>query len=411
MITFIFIHLILLLFLLFCSGFFSSAEVAFFSLNNLEIRRFSLEEPEKGPKVARALTQPTSLLSSILIGNTLVNVCTSVVGYSFVRGLAIPYAKEFSIPIITLLLLIFGEIGPKRVAIHKNIWLAGMYAPVLLFLIKSTAPIRWLLQQITRSLESYFPPENSPLSDKEYETLIDISQEAGVLDEDEGDMVKGIIKLEDLKISDIMTPRMDIIGIDLSDSWEDNDRIIRNHRLSRMLIYRDHLDHVEGILDVRAYLLDPEHRLADAWRAPHFVPESVRLDRMLEDFQSRENRIVVVVDEYGGTAGIITRGDILEEIAGDMTSEFNAHKLNIEKISDNHWLLDGQISLEDLNEELDLALDAESVDRLAGWITAQTVHLPHAGEVIEHQGCRAIVRQMRKHRITLVELIRLEASS
>ncbi len=175
MITFIFIHIILLLFLLLCSGFFSSAEVAFFSLNNLEIRRFAQEHPEKGHQITRALTQPTSLLSSILIGNTMVNVCTSIVGYSFIHGLNLPYAEELSIPIITLLLLVFGEIGPKRVAIHRNTWLAGIYAPVLLALIHFTAPIRWLLEKITRSLESFFPPENKPLSDKEYETLIDIS--------------------------------------------------------------------------------------------------------------------------------------------------------------------------------------------------------------------------------------------
>jgi putative hemolysin len=138
------------------------------------------------------------------------------------------------------------------------------------------------------------------------------------------------------------------------------------------------------------------------------VPECMRLDVLLEEFQQGGYRLAVVVDEYGGTAGVVTRGDILEEIVGDMDDRHGGHKLDIEPMGPGHWLVDAAISLEELNEELDLKLKADGVDRLAGWFVAHLERLPRPGEAVVAQGCRAIVRQMRRHRIILIELSRLD---
>jgi putative hemolysin len=411
MITLLIIDSLILAFLLFCSGFFSSAEVAFFSLSPIQIRRLHERNPAAGTRITKALHQPTSLLSAILIGNTLVNVCASVMGYAIVKNLGTPHAEQITVPVLTALLLIFGEIGPKRLAIHHSEGMATVYAPIMLIIMRVTAPMRFVLEHITTTLKRFFQPRGRALTEDEFETLVELSQEAGILDEDESDMVKSIMRLEDLKASDIMTPRVDIIGIDLNDPPSENDRIIRKNRLPRMLLFRDHLDNVEGVLDVRRYLLGPENALQHAWLAPFFVPECAHLNAILEQFQSSGNRLAVVVDEYGGTAGIITRGDILEEIAGDLARTPTLQKLQFETIGPGHWLVDGQISLEDLNDELDLELDAEGVDRLAGWISAQAERLPRPGDTVQAQGCRAIVRQMRQHRITLVELFREEESA
>ncbi|MDD4737470.1 MAG: hemolysin family protein [Kiritimatiellae bacterium] len=411
LIIYIFFYLILLFLLLACSGFFSSAEVAFFSLTPQQLRRLNKEKPDVTRRIQLALNKPQSLLSSILIGNTLVNICTSVVAYSMIRSLGFAHAEGITIPIITILLLIFGEIGPKRIAIHRNEFLASHYAGVLLVVMRATTPIRLLLEQITHTFRHLFHAKAKELSEEEYETLVEMSQDAGVLDQNEADLVKSIMRLEDLEAGDIMTSRMDIIGIDLDTEAANLDQIIRKTRVPRMVLYRNNLDNIESILNVRAYLLDPRHRIEQAIAPPFYIPKCARLNRLLEDFQSRRDRIAIVVDEYGGTEGIVTRGDILEEIAGDVGNEHSYQALQIEPLAPDHWLVDGQISLEDLNEELDLDLKADASDRLAGWISKQAERLPRPGDTVTAQGCRAVVRQMRRHRITLVELSKLEAAS
>ena len=402
--TVLLLHIAALFLLLLCSAFFSSAEVAFFSLNPLEISRIGVKNPFAAQRINHALERPTTLLSAILIGNTLVNVCTSVVGFSMVEGLGGAYSEQVAIPLVTLLLLIFGEIGPKRVAIHHNLHMSLLYAPAVLVVIKVTAPLRMLLEHITTSLNQFFKATPSALSEDEFETLVELSQESGVLDEDEGAMVRSIMRLVELKASDIMTPRVDIIGIDLNESAARADRIICQSRVPRLILYRDHLDAVEGILDVRTYLLADRPSIRQAWLTPFYVPETARLNTMLKQFQTNGRRLAIVVDEYGGTAGIVTRGDVLEEIAGDMAMEFERHESEISRIGPHRWLIDGQTSLEDINAELHLQLDADGVDRLSGWITVQAHHLPQVGESVSAQGCCATVKQMYRHRIIRAEI-------
>lgn len=410
-IVYIATSMLLLLLLLICSGFFSSAEVAYFSLTPQQLRRIRAEKPAAAQRIQQALARPQSLLSAILIGNTLVNICTSVVAYSLVRSLGFAHAESITIPIITLLLLIFGEIGPKRIAIHRNEWLATGYARMIPPIIRVTTPLRILLEHITHSFEHLFHGKAKELSEEEYETLVDMSQDAGILDENEAGLVKSIMRLEDLEAGDIMTSRMDIIGVDLEADPAEIHRIIRNARVPRMILYRNNLDHIESILDVRAYLLDPHHRIEQAAAPPFYIPKCARLNRLLEDFQTRRDRIAIVVDEYGGTEGIVTRGDILEEIAGNVGDEHFYAAMQIESLGPRHWLVDGQISLEDLNEELGLHLEAEASDRLAGWVSEQAERIPRPGDAVSAQGCRAVVRQMRRHRITLIELTREEDAS
>lgn len=407
MIVYLLLYSLLLLVLLVCSAFFSSAEVAFFSLTPQQIRRLGGERAEAAGRIEAVLTRPQSLLSSILIGNTLVNTCASVVAYEMVCALGFRFAEEITIPIITVMLLIFGEIGPKRFAIHRNEFLALHYAGIMPGVIAAATPVRLLLEQITRSLKYFFHNRGKELSEEEYETLVDMSQDAGVLDEHEVNMVKTIMRLEDLQAGDIMTSRMDIIGVDLN-APEDAERIIRKARVPRVVLYRDNLDNIEGILDVRAWMLDPERRLSPATQPPFYIPKCARLNRLLEDFQTRRDRMAIVVDEYGGTEGIITRGDILEEIAGNVGDEHSYQALQIEPLGVGHWLVDGQISLETLNAELSLNLQSEGSDRLAGWVSEQAERLLQPGEEVISQGCLAIVSQRRRHRITLVELIRLQ---
>ena len=172
-------------------------------------------------------------------------------------------------------------------------------------------------------------------------------------------------------------------------------------------LYTDALDDTHAFLDTTRYLLDPDHVLVRACREPFYVPETATLDKVLVQFQDTGYRVAMVVDEYGGTAGIITRGDILDELTGEIADEFEEVKPLLQSVTPNRWMADGNIGLEELNERMDLALEEEGVDRIAGWIAARLERMPHPGDQVEEGGYRFTVKQMRRNRVVLVEINRL----
>jgi putative hemolysin len=212
-----------------------------------------------------------------------------------------------------------------------------------------------------------------------------------------------------MQASDVMTPRVDLVGIDLGDPPDAQDRIARSVQFRYLPVYREDLDHPEGFLDVPQFLLSKKRSVKAAMLPAFFVPETAPLDTLLATFQRENKRVAFVADEYGGTAGLITRGDILEEIAVDVESEYGGEQpAEIEPIGKNAWLIDGTLSLEDVNYELSLALEAEGADRIAGWVTARAKRIPRTGEVVEAQGCRVTVKLVRRRRVAQVLLEKLD---
>ncbi|MEM7394417.1 MAG: hemolysin family protein, partial [Verrucomicrobiota bacterium] len=374
-------------------------------IDPLDVRRMKETHPRQARRVEQIMAYPTRFLSTILIGNTMVNVAIS--------GVILPIAiliheKQNALIAMVLqlfLLLIFGEIGPKRIAATYPQKVAALYSSLLQFFIVVLTPLRRMIDLVTSSFAHLFKPHGRTITEEEFETVVDLSLEAGVLDEDESDMVKGIIRLEDLKASDVMTPRVDILGIDLDDREQDVLQLVRNAKVRHVLVYQDQLDHVVGCLDVRRFLLDPDHRIKDALRMPFFIPEACPLNKLLAQFLSENKRAAVVVDEYGGTAGLVTRGDVLEEIVGDVDDERGSHELLFNQLGPNRWLMDGRMSLENISEELDIEFEEEGVDRISGWITARLERLPKPGDICETDRFKLIARQMRRNRLTLVELM------
>jgi len=404
MIALILLQVLVLLLLLLLSAFFSSAEIAFFALNPLQIRRLQESHPASARRVEWHLASPTRLLSTILIGNTFVNVAVSAVAYAMAKQAFHHNTEAIAIAASLFLLLIFGEIGPKRIAVANPERMAILYAPILTFFTHISKPLRVFLERSTDSFAHLFQRRGRILSEEEFATVVDESGEEGILDEDERAMVRGIIRLEDLKASDVMTPRVDIVGIDLEEQNTDLQEMVSQARVRQILLYRNQLDNAEGFLDVRRYLLDPAYRDLQLGPPPLYVPEACPLDRLLAQFLREKCRAAVVVDEYGGTAGIVTRGDILEEITGDIEDEQGGHELLFEQTGPHCWLMDGQINLEKISEELGIAFEEEGVDRIAGWITARLERLPRPGDFIEAYDARFEVKQMRRNRITLVEI-------
>lgn len=393
------------------SAFFSSAETALFSLSPIHIHRIRRNYPKAARLIEQMLATPTTLLSSVLIGNTLVNVAAADIGFVIAEHFFHPYGEAIAIPVMTILIIIFGEVAPKRLAVRRPETLARAYLPLLKFLIWSLTPFRMLLDRATRWFPKHLVPVRPALTEDELLTAVDVGHEEGILTMEERTMVDGIIRLETLQARDVMTPRVDLIGIDINGDPSAHPDICRKARFRFLPVYHNDLDHIEGFLDVARYLLNINAGLKAAIHPHFYVPDTAPLDNLLNMFQQQSKRLAIVIDEYGGTAGLITRGDIQDEIAQMTNENPDGNTLSIEAAGPNRWLVNGTTSLEQINYELDINLESEGADRVAGWITAHAGRIPKTGDIVEEQGCRATVLKMRKHRITVVQLEKLSTHS
>lgn len=404
------IHPAGLLLLLVFSAFFSSSETALFSLNSIQLHRLKRKHGLAGQRVADLLAHPATVLSTILIGNTFVNIASSALAYTFFDSI-FPGRGEFvAIPVMTIVLLLFCEVTPKRIAMQHAELLALLYSRVLQILVLLLYPFRVVIEQFAKVFSHQLAPRRPALTEDEFMTVVEVGEEEGVLDEEERSMVDGIIRLEEMQVSDIMTPRVDLVGVSVDAPHDEFMRVASSVTFRFLPVFRDSLDHIEGFLDVPKFLLESEADHKRHIAAPFLVPETCPLDTLLSIMQRERHRVAVVVDEFGGTAGLVTRGDILEEIADDVENEYSEMRPDIEVVSESRWLIDGSTSLEDVNYELDLNLEAEGADRIAGWVSAHAERLPRVGEVVSAQGVRATVQRLRRHRITLVMLEKLPGS-
>ena len=398
------LQLVVLVLLLGFSAFFSSAETALFSLSPIHIHRIKRNHPKAARQIELLLATPSALLSSILIGNTLVNVAAADLGFIVADHFFHPYGEAVAISVMTALIIIFGEVTPKRLAVRRPETIARAYLPPLNLLIWTLTPIRMLLDRITRWFPKHLVPVRPALTEDELLTAVDVGHEEGILTKEERTMVDGIIRLETLQARDVMTPRVDLIGIDLNGNPNAYPDICRKARFRFLPVYRNDLDHIEGFLETARFLLNPDAGIPAAMHPHFYVPDTSPLDSLLTMFQQQSKRLAIVIDEYGGTAGLITRGDIQDEIAQTTGENTTDHTLSIEPAGPNRWLINGTTSLEQINYDLDLTLESEGADRVAGWITIHAGRIPKTGDVIEEQGCRVTVLKMRKHRITLVQI-------
>jgi CBS domain containing-hemolysin-like protein len=387
--------------LLAVSAFCSSSETAFFSLDPLRIRRIGLLRPALAARLQSLFQRPTQILSAVLITNTLVNAMFAALGYSLLVRVFPRHGAQIAVPVLTGLLLLFGEVGPKRAGLLYTDRLIRLYVPLLTLLIRITSPVRSLLEGLTRKLERHFRPQSEHLTDEEFESVVDFSREQGVLNTEELAMVKAIIALEDTRASDVMTQRVDLKSLDLEDPPADLPAAVRAAKIHYLPLYRGDLDATEGFLDARAFLLRPVDPVENARLPAFFVPESVLLSDLLQQFQSTGRRVALAVDEFGGVTGLVTRGDILEEISGDIYQELSKPRPVFQEAGPHRWLVDANIRLEELNRKLRLNLADSEADRLSGWLTSRLGHIPEPNETVRDTECQVTVLQTSKRRVTL----------
>ncbi len=402
------VEIVGLVILLAGSAFFSATEIALFALSKLQVRRLRQDHPVPGQLISELLDRPQRLLSTILFGNTLVNIATAVLGYDLLQRLAPHHANLLAVPVMTLLILLCGEVTPKAILIRRPAFFAPKLAPVINRFERGTRPVRRgfeaLSELIVRRIElwPYFSArrarDGAPTSD-EYRTLLTASEHAGIVRREERDMVHKILALDKMHVREIMTPRVDMQYVEDTLTPDEMAATLRRIKHRRVPIIHDSPDTIEGLLNVKEFLMNPHRGLDEVVELPNFIPDTMRVGKLLKTFRKQEHPVAIVVDEYGGTQGMVTLEDILEEIIGEIEDEFDTREILIQKLGPGHWLINGKARLELVNSECGLILRAAGSETIAGWIIAQLGALPKDGDEVRVDNVRVIACKVVKNRV------------
>ena len=391
------LQIVALLALFALSFFFSGSETIVFSLTPLQRQRIRERDPQADQRIGECLQDSALLLSTLLVGNTLVNFAIASIGYALIAG-CLSAGGFLAIPAMTVALLVFGEITPKQIALRYTEELAPACARLLVFWKKVLAPCNFLLKQSSRAFGKGLERERRALSDEELVSVLEAGAERGEFVPADAEMIEGVLRLSELCANDEMTPRVDmqVYDLDLPELCRRASVAKARHRY--LPAVRRTADTVEGIYDRE------KGTVQDAL----FVPETMTLDDLLVVFRRSGKPLAIVLDEYGGTAGLISPDDILELVFGPRVFTRMENEPMIVCKGDNVWEIDARANLDEVNRELDVELEADDADRLSGWVTFHAERLPHVGQQIEADGCRATILRRRGHRVTLVRLEVLE---
>ena len=406
-------QIIILLVLLALSAFFSSNETALMSVNRIRLRSLADEGNKRAAMALDILENQTpKLLSAILIGNNIVNISASslatTLAYSF-GG----YMVSIVTLILTILILIFGEITPKNYATINSEKITLRYIPVFKFLMTIMTPVIFIINLFSRGVMRLMrvdPDEaNKAMTEEELRTIVDVSHEDGVIESDEKEMIYNVFDLGDATAKDIMVPRVHVTFADVASTYDELIDIFREDKFTRLPVYKDSQNNIVGIINMKDLLLydkDTEFVIDNFLRKPHFTYERKSISDLLVEMKDSTFNIAIVLDEYGDMAGLITLEDILEEIVGEIHDEYDEKEDDlVQKISDREYIIEGSMHLDDVNDHLHTELDSEDYDSLGGFIIEHLDRLPVAGdEVITEEGIRLIVEKLDKNRIEKVHV-------
>jgi putative hemolysin len=404
--------------LLFLSGVFSGSETAFFSLSRLD-----LEELDPGGRVRRLMKQPDRLLISILLGNTLVNVAAGslgalvALGIARARGFPEPATIALEVGVVTFVILVVGEVAPKMQAMQRNVLVARRSAPIVLGVQSAFRPIVVAFESIVTRMQGRLAEEQSPfVTAEELRTIVAISEERGTLEEDERDMIDSVMEFGETVVREVMVPRVDMECFEDTTLVGDAVAKIKELGLSRFPVYRGDIDHVIGVLYAKDLLkLEPEadagRRVGGLIRPAHFTPESKKAGELLRELQRRRIHIAIAVDEYGGTAGLVTLEDLIEEIVGEIRDEYDREEPLIRVVDRSTVIADGMVRLEDLGAEIEADLEVEGIETLGGFLMDAFGRIPSEGEKLERGGLEYTIQSVEEQRIVRVRIERLDADA
>ena len=406
------IRLVLVVVCLVLSAFFSSSETALTTVNLIRIRNLADNGDKAAAWVLKARRDQSKMLGAILIGNNVVNLSASSMLTVLVTDVFGSQAVGAATGVLTLLVLLFGEITPKTIATLEAEKNALRFARVICLLMTILTPVIFVVNLLSGGVLRLLGVDpNKPtdsITEDELRTIVEVGHEKGVIESEEKEMLNTVFDLGDSVARDIMVPRIDMSFVDVEASYEELMEIFRRDHYTRLPVYEDNTDNVIGIINMKDLIL-LEDRAAfsvrDYLRQPLFTFESKKLSELMIEMRKTSNNIVIVLDEYGATAGLITLEDILEEIVGDIRDEFDADEEDeLKEISKGEYLADGSMNLDDINDRLGLELVSEDFDSLGGFMIDRLEHLPAEGEEVDTEEVRLVVEKVNKNRIDKVHI-------
>ena len=406
-------RLIVLILLLILSGFFSSAETAFTSLNRLKIKSLADEGSKRAVLVLSLIDQNAKFLSTILIGNNIVNIVASALTTTFAMDYFGSTAIGIATGILTLLVLIFGEITPKTMASIHAEKMAFLYAPVVKVLVILFTPLTFLVSGLAKGVMFILriDPNKSGqhMTENELLTIVEASAEEGVIEKDEHEMINNVVDFGDTKAKDVMVPAINMTCVEDTVSYDDLIDIFRKDQYSRMPVYHESHDNIVGIIWAKDLLVkydaSKEFKVTDYMREPFFTFESKKTSELMSELKDKYKSMAIVLDEYGITAGLLTIEDLLEEIVGEIRDETDTDEVDsVRKINDTTFEAAGSAPLDDVNKACGLELNSDDYDSIAGHVINLLNHLPTPGESIVWDDVKFTVLSTVRNRVTKVRI-------
>ena len=403
------ITLLIIILCIVMSAYFSATETAFSSLNRIRIKNMADKGNKRAALVLKLSSDYDRLLSTILIGNNIVNIASaSLSTLLFVRFLGEDMGASVSTAVTTVVVLIFGEVSPKSIAKEAPESFAMFSAPLLNGFALLLTPLNFLFKQWKKVLSRLFgTASNQTITEEELITIVEEAQQGGGIDSQEGELLRNAIEFNELKAADILTPRIDITGISADASPEKIASVFAATGFSRLPVYQGSIDNITGILyqkDFYNSVYGTDKAIESIIRPALYITRHRKISLLLKELQASKLHIAVVIDEFGGTVGIVTLEDILEEIVGEIHDEYDENEEDfIKEIGEREYMIEGSTNLDDLNDRLDLQLESEDYDSLGGFIIEHLDRLPEEGDSITTEdGLRLVVESLDKNRIESV---------
>ncbi len=415
----IILKLLIIIVLLILSAFFSSSETALTTVSRMRILSLAEEGNSSAVTLLKVIDNKEKMLSAILIGNNIVNLSVSSVTTILVTDLFGNYAVSIATAILTVLVLIFGEITPKTLATINNEKLALRFASVVYWLMYILTPVIFLINKLSSLVMKLFridkSEKKSTYTENELKTIVNVSHAEGVIEADEREMLQNIFEFGDRQAKDIMIPRLDVCMIDVDSTYEEIMEVFQANRYTRIPVYENTTDNVIGIINIKDLLLyrhGESFNIRNYLRQPYFTYEYKGLSDLLLEMKKASVNITIVLDEYGAASGLLTLEDLIEEIVGDIRDEYDYDEEDeLRPINENEYIAEAHMKLDDLNDMLKINLSSPEYDSVGGFIIEKLDRIAKSGDIVETPDVTLIVDSINKNRIEKVHIILHKQSS
>ena len=372
-----------------------------------------VEEGVKGAKLVEKLTEdPNRLLGAILIGNNVVNIGASALATTIATKIFGSAGAGIATGVMTILVLIFGEITPKSIAKQKSEKVALKVSKIINVIVKILKPFIGIFTAISSIFIRLFggdPKASEPfITEEELRTMVGVSEEEGVLEDVEQEMIFNVFDFADAHVKDVMVQRVDVIAVDIDASYEEVLDIIKTEQFSRIPVYNQTIDDIVGILNVKDLIMAEKNskpfKVSDYMREPYYTFEFKKIKELFKEMKKTRNHISVVLDEYGGTVGIVTIEDLIEEVFGEIEDEYDDYEKEIEVIKEDEFVVDGSARLDDISELIGVNMESEEFDSVGGLVIGELGRFPEQNEEVQLNNIRFVVEEVDKNRIKKVRI-------